>query len=115
MATGLVNLTPIAIAIIGVVIIAISSYLIPYIKTKMSAEQLRNLYTWTEVGVKAAEQLCKSGVIRKEERKKYVLDFLANKGLTINLDEVEALIESFVKDLPPLIISGVTEKTEKDE
>ena len=115
MTTGLVNLTPITVAIIGVVIIAISAYLIPYIKTKMTEEQLKNLYTWTEVGVKAAEQLCKSGVIKKEERKEYVLDFLANKGFTVDFNEIEALIESFVKDLPPLIISGVSDKTEKKE
>ena len=110
-----VDLTPLVIAIIMVFIIAITTYIIPYIKTKMSIEQTQNLFMWTEVAVKAAEQLCKSGVIKKEERKKHVLNFLHSKGLTINLDEVETLIESFVKDLPPLITSSVNQKTEKDE
>ena len=119
MSRELVDLTPLVISVIMVFIVAITTYIAPYIKsyikTKLTAEQTQNLFMWTEVAVKAAEQLCKSGVIKKEERKEHVLNFLHSKGLTINLDEVETLIESFVKDLPPLITSGVDQKTEKDE
>lgn len=106
MMTQSIDLTSVATSIIMLLIAVVTVYCVPYIKSKLSSEQLNTLYTWTFVAVKAAEQLCISGVIDRDKRKQYVLDFLKKRNLTIDLDEIDALIESFVKDLPPLIIKN---------
>jgi DUF1365 family protein len=57
--------------------------------------KFNTLERWVKTAVKAAEQLYK-GSGRGEEKKQYVLDFLAAKGLTMDMDIVEALLEAAV-------------------
>ncbi len=60
---------------------------------------------WTRVGVRAAEMLFATS--KGREKKAFILNFLAEKGYSLNLDEVKSaarrtldlLIESAVKEL----------------
>lgn len=119
MTTQALDLTQIAVAIVALILTIIARYVIPYVKAKISAEDTKKLCVWTEVAVKAAEQLCKSGAIEKEARKEHVIKFLAKKGLTVDIDEVEELIESFVHQLPSLVTKKedeeVTETSDNPE
>ena len=112
MTTQPLDLTQIAVAVVALILTIIARYVVPYVKAKISAENTKKLCVWTEVAVKAAEQLCKSGAIEKEARKEHVIKFLAKKGLTVDIDEVEALIESFVNQLPSLIEKKDEENSE---
>lgn len=97
------DITPIATTIIALLGAIITVFVIPVLRTKLTAEKRQDLLTWIQVGCKAAEQLAKAGIIAKDERKQHVLDFLNNMGIDINLDEVMEMIEAVVNDLPPFV------------
>lgn len=84
-------------AIIALAATIITSFLVPYIKRKLSAEKTQELKRWVSVAVKAAEQLfaSKTGL----EKKEYVVSFLLSKGIVFDVDEVNAMIEAEVYKL----------------
>lgn len=94
----MVDLTPIITAVLTLIFSLITAFLIPYIKTKVSAEQFATIKLWVQVAVQAAEMLY-VGSSRGEEKKKYVIEFLNSKGFTLNAEEIENLIESAVLEL----------------
>lgn len=94
----MIDLTPIANSIIALIAALISAFLIPYIKRKISAEKLAEVQEWVTVAVRAAEMIY-TGTGRGAEKKQYVLEFLAEKGYTLDIDSIENLIESAVLDL----------------
>lgn len=94
----MIDLTPIVNAIIALIAAAISVFLIPWIKEKIEAEKLEQVMGWVTIAVEAAEQIYReSGMGAK--KKAYVLDFLAKKGITLDVDSIDAMIESAVLDL----------------
>lgn len=94
----MVDLTPIITAVLTLIFSLITAFLIPYIKTKVSAEQFATIKLWVQVAVQAAEMLY-VGSGRGEEKKKYVVEFLNSKGFTLNTEEIDNLIESAVLEL----------------
>ena len=94
----MVDLTPIITTVLTLIFSLITAFLIPYIKTKVSAEQFATIKLWVQVAVQAAEMLY-VGSGRGEEKKKYVIEFLNSKGFTLNAEEIENLIESAVSEL----------------
>lgn len=94
----MIDLTPVVNAIIALIAAAISVFLIPWIKEKIEAEKLEQIMGWVTIAVEAAEQIYReSGMGAK--KKAYVLDFLAKKGITLDVDSIDAMIESAVLDL----------------
>ena len=87
--------------VLGVISIlgAIITYMVvPYLKSKTSKEQRETIMFWVSVAVSAAEQIFNErgmGV----EKKKFVVEFLVEKGIKVSLDELDVLIESAVKEL----------------
>lgn len=92
-----IDFTPVFEAIITIISLLVTSFLIPYIKQKLSVEKYEDLKKWVNVGVKAAEQIY--GSKTGQEKKEYVVSFLKSKGITFDIDEVSALIESEVYKL----------------
>lgn len=92
-----IDFTPIFEAIITIVSLLVTSFLIPYIKQRLSVEKYEDLKKWVNVGVKAAEQIY--GSKTGQEKKEYVVSFLKSKGITFDINEVSALIESEVYKL----------------
>lgn len=88
----------IALAVISIIGAVITGLLIPYIKVKITAEKMNEIQRWVVVAVKAAEQLF-PGVKLGSEKKQTVIDFLANKGVNLSMEELEMLIEAAVKEL----------------
>ena len=89
------NILQVVLAIVSIVVTGI---LIPLIKTKISKTDLEKALVITDIAVKAAEQIYKEtgqGVIKK----KYVIDYLKRSGLNLTDEEINALIESAVKEL----------------
>lgn len=91
----LINLTPVFNAVIALIAAIISAFLVPWIKANTTAKQQEQMLDWVEIAVNAAEQLYK-GSGRGEEKKEYVMQFLADKGYTADLNEIEAAIEAVV-------------------
>ena len=94
----MVDLTNFALAGITLIIAIVAVFVIPYIKSKTTAEQFATIKLWVTVAVNAAEQLF-TGSGRGEEKKNFVLSFLQSKGFTIDLESIDALSESAVLDL----------------
>ena len=83
--------------VFALVIVVISRYLIPYLKTRLEKEGQEQLVELIENLVRAAEQLftaAKSG----EQKKEYVVSALAGKGIEVT-ESVNAMIESAVYSL----------------
>lgn len=77
-------------------IVAVVGVAYTYLKKKSTnAEQLDR---WVQIAVSAAEQAYKVGLT--DDRKVYALSVLNSKGLTLNLDEVDTMIEAAVNQLP---------------
>ena len=91
----MIDLTPIIKAALLLVAALVTRYLIPWIKANTNEKQRDNMLMWAEVAVNAAEQIY-TGSGRGAEKKAYVMQFLAEKGYTANLDEIEAVVEAFV-------------------
>ena len=92
------DLTGIAVALIALLFALAWVFLIPLIRTKISDEQLGYLRKMVSIGVYAAEQIFKeSGLGAK--KKQYVLDFLAERGMTADLDIIDKAIEAEVCEL----------------
>lgn len=94
----LINITPILEALLLLIAAVITSFVIPWIKKKTTAAQQAELESWVTVAVTAAEQLFR-GTGRGGEKKAYVLQFLESKGYVVDLDSIDALIESAVFNL----------------
>jgi len=94
----MIDMTPIAQAVIALLSAIITAVLIPYILAKTTAVQQAKLQTWINVAVLAAAQIYK-GSDRGTEKKNYVLEFLNKQGLTYDAAAIDALIEAAVKSL----------------
>lgn len=55
----MIDLTPIVNALITLLGLLLTTFLIPWIKLKVSTEKLEQVKKWTTVGVKAAEMIYK--------------------------------------------------------
>ena len=93
-----VDLTKVFECIISLAAALITTFLIPYIKARTSAEQFKKLKDYAMTAVKAAEMIY-NGTGRGAEKKAYVQAFLAEKGYKINLAEVENAIEAAVLEM----------------
>lgn len=94
----MIDLTPIVNAFITLIGLLLTTFLIPWIRTKISNEKLKEIQKWTSVGVKAAEMIyTESGM--GDVKKKYVRKFLESKGYKLDIETVDALIEATVRDM----------------
>ena len=92
------DLTPIVHAVITLIAAIVTTFLIPWIKSKIDAAKLAQMVEWVGIAVRAAEQIYnESGM--GEKKKQYVLDFLADKGFTLDPNSINAMIEAAVKEL----------------
>lgn len=96
------DITSIFTGIIMIITGVLSYFVIPLLKTKLNAEQMATLTATVRAGVYAAEQLYKASG-KGKEKFQYVLDFLKEKGYTIDENELNSeiknLIEATVKEL----------------
>lgn len=96
--SNLTDLTPILKAVFALCAALVTTFLIPYIKSKTTKEQQEKINSWVKIAVAAAEQVY-TGSGRGKEKKAYVLQFLKNKGFTFDMDAIDKLIESAVYGL----------------
>lgn len=94
----MIDFTPILQALVALIATIITVFVIPYIKSKTSAQQLEKAQIWTRIAVSAAEQLF-SGTALGKQKKQYVLNFLAEHNIILDEAAVDALIESAVNAL----------------
>ena len=97
-----VNITPILESIITIKCMVVSYFLIPYIKSKLTAAQWSNLQQWAEIGVKAAEVLFNGTKLGKDKREYVfsVLESLCQKhGYDFDEDSIRLALENAWKNM----------------
>lgn len=97
------DITPIFEAVIALIAVVISAIVIPYIKSKTTAQQQAEISAWVKIAVSAAEQIY-TGSGRGAEKKAYVLDWLRAHGVTVDESKLDAMIESAVYELKSGVI-----------
>jgi N-acetyl-anhydromuramyl-L-alanine amidase AmpD len=91
------DLTPLIKAIIMFCLALLTGYAIPWLKNRASTTDLEILLTWTDVAVRAAEQLYTSD--QSAKKKLYVQEFLKEQGYDVDTDEIDSAIEAAVLSL----------------
>ncbi len=76
----------------------VTMYVIPWIKTKVSAEELTEIIKWVKIAVQAAEMIYKESGMG-EAKKAYVKTFLEDKGIRYDERQIDSMIESAVLEL----------------
>ena len=94
----MIDITSIVNAVIALLAAVVSTFLVPWIKGKVEAQKLEKVADWVTIAVSAAEQIYKESGMG-EKKKQYVLDFLQDKGLTVDINSVDAMIEAAVYGL----------------
>ena len=92
------DITTIIEAVFALIAVVITAIVIPYIKSKTTAAQQVQINSWVKIAVAAAEQIY-VGSGRGAEKKAHVLNFLKSKGVTLDVDSVDAMIEAAVYEL----------------
>ncbi len=93
--TALVDLTPLLQAIIGIASVLVTGFLIPWLKTRFSAEQLTKAQNWVQIGVYAAEKLYGAG--NGDSKLAYVEALLAQHRIRLDTQTLKALVDSEIK------------------
>ena len=92
--------------VITVISLVVSYYVIPCIKADLIPFlKEKRLYNIVKSCVQAAEKMTETGIINKDDKKKYVINLLKSNGIVVN-EMVDAFIESCVKELD-LISSAI--------
>ena len=109
------DITPIFEAVAALIAALITAFVIPYIKSKTTAEQQKEMNAWVKIAVAAAEQIY-VGSGRGEEKKAYVIDWLRSHGITVDEEKLDALIEAAVYELNQGVIpiEGIAVKEGED-
>lgn len=99
-----INITPIAQAVVVLIAAIITTFVVPWIKSKVNNEDMAIFLRWVDIAVAAAEQLYEStdGTAKKE----YVLAYLRDKGYTVDVDDLENAIEAAVLKLHKELYGG---------
>lgn len=91
------DITPIVQGIFVVVFLAAAAFFVPWLRSKTNVAQQAEIQVWVNLTVLAAEQLFGSG--RGEDKKRWVMDQLAKRNVTLDLDALGVMIEAEVKKL----------------
>lgn len=104
------DITMIIEAVIGLITAILVCYVIPTVKkaleSKLTAEERNHLKNAVAIAVRAAEQIYKSVPKSGVSKKAYVVECLENMGYTVDVNEINALIEATVNELFPISGEG---------
>lgn len=97
-----INITPILQAVIGLLCALITYRLIPWIKARTTNEQQIYIQAAIRVAVYAMEQIYGAG--HGEEKLAGAIKWLAERGIVVERNEVEAVVYSELNSMRNLII-----------
>ena len=92
-----IDWTQIFLAILSIISVIVTGFLIPYLKAKLSEKQKADLAFWLEILVAAAETAF--GSKQGQEKKAWVIARLAEMGITFDSDAIDNAIEAIVREL----------------
>ena len=93
----MIDLTPLLNALVGAAAVAVSAFLIPWLRSKTTAEQRGDLLHWVDIAVAAAQQLYHQ--CSGQDRLDYALSLLEEQGYDVDLRQVRDAVEAAVLKL----------------
>lgn len=100
------DITPIVETTAAIIAALVTAVVIPYIRSKTTAQQQAEINAWVKIAVAAAEQIYQ-GAGRGEEKKAYAIQWLREHGITVDEAKLDALIEAAVYELNQGVLSVV--------
>lgn len=94
---NMIDLTPIVEALIGLLAALITAKVLPWLKSKLTAQQQEMLWMTTRTLVFAAEQIYGSEM--GEVKLEWVEGELEKRGFTVDRVVIESIIKEFGKEL----------------
>lgn len=107
----MIDLTPILQALIGILAALITVKVIPWIKSKTTAQQQATLSVLADIGVHAAEQVYGPG--KGKEKLEYAANWLLTKGYAVDIEQIEAAVKKM--NDKPVIEYTVGEPVEDEQ
>ena len=110
----MIDITPILEAVATLAVALITTFVVPYIKSKTTLEQQTQLNAWVKIAVTSAEQVYE-GPGQGDKKKVYVLSWLKSHGIVVDEDKVDAMIEAAVYELTNnglIAVEGVAEEVQ---
>lgn len=92
------DITSIIEAVILIISALVTTFLLPYLRSKTSIETQNEVNKWIKIAVTAAEQIY-NGNGRGEEKKQYVIDWLKSHNIKYDYAKIDAMIEAAVYEL----------------
>ena len=91
------DITNVFTAFIALLLALLSAFVIPWLKRKVSAQDMAELLEWVDIAVAAAQQLYHQA--DGEKRLQHALGVLADKGFDVNDKAVRNAVEAAVLKL----------------
>lgn len=92
-------ITKLVEAIVTVVVVIISAYVIPWLKNKVGEDKYATVIEFAEIVVRSAEKIYTPE--QWQEKKKYAVNLVIEKaknlGIDLSVEEVNAIIEGAVQ------------------
>ena len=89
----MIDLTAIINAVIALFAAVATTFLVPWLKSKLTESQWNMMTSVVTQGVKAAEQIFSPG--QGQQKKQYVVDYLAGKGYAADDTVIEAAVNAY--------------------
>ena len=93
----MIDFTPLVEALIGLAVTAITVFLIPWLRERYGNETLEKAKGWVQIGVLAAEKVYGAG--NGDEKLAYVVEFLAQHKIKLDIDTLKALVNAEIKKM----------------
>lgn len=107
------DVTNIVEALFWLIVAIITTFVIPYVRSKTTESQQTAIKNWVSIAVTAAEQIYK-GSCRGQEKKEYVLNWLTAHRIKIDAAKIDAIIEAAVYEFKHGLVVN-TDTTAPDE
>ena len=91
------DMTEIFKALIELVFLCITVILVPFLKQRYGDNKVTEALKWVKIAFAAAEQIYTAA--DGDKKKKWVLDYLEQRGIILDEDELDAAIEAAVLEL----------------
>lgn len=93
----MIDFTPLVEALITLAAMAITVFLIPWLRERYGTEKLAKAQGWVQVAVLAAEKLYGAG--KGDEKLAYVENFLEEHNIILDTDALMAMVNAEIKKM----------------
>ena len=93
----LLNLTQLAQTIISLAAGIVSLYLVPWLRSRLTNEQLTKVKSWVQIAVYAAEKLYGAG--NGDQKLAYAEEILRKHGIRLDMATLKAMIDAQIKEM----------------